>query len=162
LNCLRYSASSIKENEEEIGMLWEDRRMDEQMRIVIRRAPGLAWMSDEQLDQFRYCFQMSAEKISAGGRTAANGRVGFLLEGRGSVLREKGSDLTEISRGMSFGFVLIERKRFAIEACTFFARTDCTVLWFGQDVLGPSCYGMSCAGGHYKINEMLAGHLYGG
>jgi hypothetical protein len=136
--------------------------MDEQMRTVIRKAPGFTGMSNEQLDQFQYCFQMNVEKISAGGRIEVNGRVGFLLEGRGSVLREKGSDLTEISKGMSFGFVSMERKRFVIETCTFRARTDCTVIWFGRDVLGPSCYGMSCAGGHYKINEMLDDHLYGG
>jgi hypothetical protein len=162
LSYLRYSASSIKENGEAIGMLWEDQRTDERMRTMIRKAPGLARMADEQLDQFQYCFKLSAEKIFAGGKTKANGRVGFLLEGRGLVLREKGSDVTEISKEMSFGFVSTKRKRFAIEMCTFYARTDCTVLWFSQDVLGPSCYGMSCAGGHYKINEMLADHLYGG
>jgi hypothetical protein len=125
----------------------------------LKGMPLFSWIELSQVKQFCFCFDMMMTSMFAGEKAETMGRVGILLEGHGSLIDKQKRDGIEIRQGDSFGFEKI-RNVYQVVQETFAPDDKALVLWFNRDVLNNGCYGRGCAGGHFRINELLVSQRY--
>lgn len=130
-----------------------------QLFELLKGMPLFSWIELSQVKQFCFCFGMRMTSIFTEETVETMGRVGILLEGHGRLIDKQERDGIEIRQGDSFGFEKI-RNVYQVVQETFVPDDNALVLWFNRDVLNNGCYGRGCAGGHFRINELLVSHRY--
>ena len=108
------------------------------LMMELREDPLLFWLPAEGLETMGNCFDMQAEAVSAGACCRSNGRLGYLLRGRGELTGEPGNRTA--APGSIFGVIIQEGTAHTVQACLR-AETDCVLLWADGEILRSVCYG---------------------
>ena len=122
---------------------------------TLQNDPAFAWVTKEHMERFRQCFQLEGEWIPRGSCRPVGRRIGLVLKGNGRIVRKGADAAFRVPEGGAFWEETAQDAGEERAAPSYAADTDSLVLWAGRTVLEAGCYGMSCAGIHYRFEQVL-------
>ena len=100
----------------------------------IRQDVHFSWLPDEAFPILNACFDLETEALSAGSCRETAGRMGYLLQGTGTV---NGAPLNP---GELFGVCRTGQGEKQAVSGVFRAESDCRIFWIQVDAVNRACY----------------------